>query len=263
MAARNVHEGHRQRLRERAEQEGFDSFHPHQVLELLLFYSIPRQDTSEIAHELINKFGTVRKVLTAPAKELTHVRGIGTRSAEWLRCMGELIGSYAELRDEDRPRIRNCGDALAFCASRRGMASIPSTYHIALTPAGVVQVFEQICDSLQWGVPVALKKSLHSSLAVHARNVVVVEYVAAETPKVRTYDKRSAAAYAEVLRCMGAELLDVILVGEREALSLNQTGDFDRTLYGAARSRLSERYLLEEVEEAGDGDWLPVSDDGL
>ena len=91
----------------------------------------------------------------------------------------------------------------------------------------------------------------------------MVEYVAAETPKVRTYDKRSAAAYAEVLRCMGAELLDVILVGEREALSLNQTGDFDRTLYGAARSRLSERYLLEEVEEAGDGDWLPVSDDGL
>ena len=60
---------------------------------------------------------------------------------------------------------------------------------------------------------------------------------------------------------MGAELLDVILVGSERAVSLNQTGDFDRALYGAARSRLSERYLLEDADEE---DYeMPLSDDGL
>lgn len=261
MAARNVHEGHRSRLRERAEREGFESFHPHQVLELLLFYSIPRQDTSEIAHELINRFGSVRGALTAPERELMKIRGIGARSADWLRKMGELIESYADLCDEDRPRIRNCASALEFCASRRGAVSIPSTYHISMTPAGVVQVFEPICNSLQWGAPAALQRCLRSGLAVHARNIVVASFVADAEPKVRAYDRRSAASFAEVLRCVGAELLDVILVGSERAVSLNQTGDFDRALYGAARSRLSERYLLEDADEE---DYeMPLSDDGL
>ena len=55
MKDNNLHEGHRSRLKERFNEQGIDSFQPHNVLELLLFYSIPRKDTNEIAHNLLNE----------------------------------------------------------------------------------------------------------------------------------------------------------------------------------------------------------------
>lgn len=52
-----MHDGHRNRLKKRFIEEGLEHFEPHNALELLLFYSLPRQDTNEIAHRLLNAFG--------------------------------------------------------------------------------------------------------------------------------------------------------------------------------------------------------------
>ena len=61
----SIHAGHRQRLKERFLRDGLDNFEEHQVLELLLFYGIPQRDTNEIAHALIEKFGSLSRVLEA------------------------------------------------------------------------------------------------------------------------------------------------------------------------------------------------------
>ena len=53
-----LHNGHRDRLRKRMLEKGLDHFEKHEVLELLLFYAIPRRDTNELAHRLINTFGS-------------------------------------------------------------------------------------------------------------------------------------------------------------------------------------------------------------
>ena len=65
----SIHDGHRQRLRERFLQEGLENFTQIQVLELLLFYCIPRQDTNPIAHALLNRFGSLSGVLEAPGPQ--------------------------------------------------------------------------------------------------------------------------------------------------------------------------------------------------
>lgn len=83
----NLHEGHRKRLLARFERSGFDSFEEHNILELLLFYSIPRADTNPIAHELIRRFGSLYGVLTAQPDELCQVRGVGPASAAMLHTM--------------------------------------------------------------------------------------------------------------------------------------------------------------------------------
>jgi DNA repair protein RadC len=58
----DIHEGHRQRLKKRFIDEGLTSFEDHQVLELLLFYALPRKDTNELAHTLLTVFGSVKNV---------------------------------------------------------------------------------------------------------------------------------------------------------------------------------------------------------
>ena len=69
-AGGNLHAGHRARLRRRFLDEGLDAFEDHQVLELLLFYAIPRRDTNEIAHMLLRRHGSFSGVLDADPKDL-------------------------------------------------------------------------------------------------------------------------------------------------------------------------------------------------
>ena len=91
----NLHEGHRGRLKERFLEQGIDSFEPHNILELLLFYSIPRKDTNEIAHELLKSFGTLKGVFDADFNDLIKVDGIKENSATLLKLIPAIARAYA------------------------------------------------------------------------------------------------------------------------------------------------------------------------
>jgi len=69
--------GHRQRLRQRFMQYGFDGFHDYEVLELLLTYTIPRVDVKPIAKAMIRQFDTLAGVFDASVAELSLVKGGG------------------------------------------------------------------------------------------------------------------------------------------------------------------------------------------
>ena len=67
------HTGHRERLRARFAQAGFMGFAPHEALELLLTYAIPRRNVNPLAHQLLNHFGSFPRVLEATAEDLQAV----------------------------------------------------------------------------------------------------------------------------------------------------------------------------------------------
>ncbi len=108
----SIHDGHRQRLMERFQKEGLDNFTPVQVLELLLFFSIPRRDTNELAHALINRFGSVSRVMDATQEELMQVPGIGKNSA-MLFSLVKQAGRYYQVDSGRKSRtmkdIEDCG----------------------------------------------------------------------------------------------------------------------------------------------------------
>lgn len=89
----NPHSGHRSRMRDRFEKENysFNAFHPHEILEMILFRTNARKNTNEIAHELLLKFDTIQGVLSAPLEELCSVDGVGKVSAEYLIFLGALF----------------------------------------------------------------------------------------------------------------------------------------------------------------------------
>jgi len=91
--AERPHDEHRKRLRARVLSAG-ESFEDHELLELLLFYAIPRVNTNEIAHELIKRFGSLKGVLDASYLSLRTVEGIGDNSALYLRAISELLLRY-------------------------------------------------------------------------------------------------------------------------------------------------------------------------
>lgn len=90
-----MHENHRQRVKARFLAEGLDSFAPHNIVELLLFYSIPQRDVNELAHTLIKRFGSVAGVLDAPYDQLVRVDGIKENTAAHIKLVQSLIRVYS------------------------------------------------------------------------------------------------------------------------------------------------------------------------
>lgn len=112
---KDIHKEHRERLRDRFRRDGLDGFTDFQVLELLLFFSIPRKDTNPIAHALIDRFGTLSQVLSAPLHELEKVEGIGPQSSTLLSLTRQISRSYgiSEVsQDQILNSITKCGNYL-------------------------------------------------------------------------------------------------------------------------------------------------------
>lgn len=91
MEQKKPHDGHRKRLRRRFASQGLDDFETHNVLELLLFYAIPRCDTNEIAHRLLDRFGSLSGVFHADRKELEQVKGIGPAASDFLTLVPAVM----------------------------------------------------------------------------------------------------------------------------------------------------------------------------
>lgn len=88
---RNVHRLHRQRLRKRYIDEGLDHFQLHNILELLLFPAIPYKDTNEIAHDLIEKFGSFSAVFDADVESLKSVKNMTENAAILIKMIPEVM----------------------------------------------------------------------------------------------------------------------------------------------------------------------------
>ena len=110
----SIHDGHRQRLKDRFKKEGLDNFEKLQVLELLLFYCIPRQDTNPLAHRLLDRFGTVSGVLEALPSELKKVEGTGENTAQFLRLIMEVMRYCAVEQTESDKILTTLNDCGAF-----------------------------------------------------------------------------------------------------------------------------------------------------
>ncbi|MBQ1834845.1 MAG: hypothetical protein II111_03925, partial [Oscillospiraceae bacterium] len=101
----NTHGGHRARLKQRFLEHGLDNFNDLNALELLLFYAIPRQDTNEIAHRLLDRFGSFAAVLEATLEELQEIPGVGENTATLLKLIPQIDRRYLMSKTEERPQI--------------------------------------------------------------------------------------------------------------------------------------------------------------
>ena len=111
------HAGHRERLRERYKREGLGGFAPHEVLELLLTYAIPRVDTNPLAHALIRRFGSLHAVMEASPAELEQVPGIGPGASTLITLLLPLLRMYEQEKLLPRKKLDTWTELTAYCRS--------------------------------------------------------------------------------------------------------------------------------------------------
>ena len=110
-----MHEGHRERLLERAKNSA--ELQDHELLEAILFRPIPRKNTNEIAHRLLAAFGSLHGVFSAGEGELALVEGVGKQTAQYLRCVAELFRRMSS-EEIPKPDAYNFHGFSAFIKSR-------------------------------------------------------------------------------------------------------------------------------------------------
>ena len=109
------HQGHRERLRQRFLRSGLEAFAPHEALELLLTYAIPRRDTKPIAYALLKRFGSLHAVLQASAEELRQVEGVGESAAVLIAMMSPLFRAYRRSLEEETDVVKNYFQSVRYC----------------------------------------------------------------------------------------------------------------------------------------------------
>ena len=115
--AENIHKGHRERVRQKFLKSGFESFADHEKLELLLFYSIPRKNTNELAHSLLSHFKTLSGVFDADIGALMEIDGVTESTAILLKLILSFSREYVNSGNE---RIL-LGSTKALCEYFKGL----------------------------------------------------------------------------------------------------------------------------------------------
>lgn len=121
----SIHEEHRARMQERVARDGLTSLAAHEVLEYLLYFSIPRRDTNPLAHRLIQHFGGFCQVMDASEEELMQVQGIGPAAQDCCIPSGMLLAFT---------RSKSTRNTLFSCATLRCAVSISA--RCSATPSG-------------------------------------------------------------------------------------------------------------------------------
>ncbi len=128
---KNLHSGHRDRVRQRYLTDGLDGFEDHQVLELLLFFCIPRRDTNELAHKMMKEFGSLSTLFEAEPKDICSRCGVSKNTAILVSIIPSLARRYFTSKWGEKPVLSS--------STRAG------EYVVSLFAGRTYEVFYIIC----------------------------------------------------------------------------------------------------------------------
>ena len=169
----SIHEGHRERLKNRFLQEGLDNFDELYVLELLLFYCIPRKDTNPIAHRLLSHFGSIAAVLDAKPEELEKVEGVSKATATFLSLITD-VGRYYNTKKKEPGKmlltLDQCGDYLA---PHFFGCEVEVVYILCLDAKGKVLCCKKVGEGSVNSANVPVRRIVEIALNVNATSVVL------------------------------------------------------------------------------------------
>ena len=229
-----LHDGHRNRLKNRFLNEGLTNFEDHNVLELLLFYSIPRSNTNEIAHELLNKFGSLHGVFEAGMEDLMSVNGISRHSAVLIKMIPELFVVYGRDKVRDIQKINSSDDAKQFFIPRFYGKVREEVQLVLLDDKMNIIKWVKIYEGSVNSANVPIRKIVEIAIENRATNVIIAHNHPTGLILPSKDDLRATAKVREALALVDVKLLDHVIVSDNEAASLKDSGysELGSKLYG-------------------------------
>lgn len=221
----SIHDGHRQRLKNRFIEQGMDEFTQIQALEMLLFYCIPRQDTNELAHRLLKRFGSFAQILDADLEELQSVKGIGANAALFLKMLPAAARYYRidKARLEGKPLLTTeaCGAYLLPYFLGRSNETV---FLLCLDAKGKVICCRMVGEGGINSAGVPIRRIVEISLAAKATSVVLAHNHPSGIALPSPEDVSTTQKVATALEAVDVILADHLVIADDDFTSLAQSG---------------------------------------
>lgn len=219
-----VHDGHRERLKSRFREAGANAFDDHNLLELLLFYAVPRRDTNELAHALINRFGSYSSVLEASIEELMTVDGIGESAAILIKLVPEMSKRYMHRSNSDVSAINSTSAAGKYFVSKFAYETVEVAYAMFLDTKNRIIACREISRGIVNGTNISVRAIAEQALACKATSVIIAHNHPDGVPAPSAEDELTTQKIKLALGTVGIKLADHIVVAGEQYVSFADYG---------------------------------------
>jgi DNA repair protein RadC len=211
-------------MRKRYLAGGLEPFADHEALELLLYYAIPRRDVNPIAHALMERYGSLSAVLSAPVEDLKHVEGIG-ESAAVLLSLAAQITKKAKLAEAGRETVLSTAERAGdFLLERFAGEQHEVVYQLCLDRKGKLLVCKCLGTGDATSVLLDIRRIVENALLSDASSVILSHNHPSGLALPSTDDFAVTDKARLALSAIGVDLLDHIIVADNDFVSMAESG---------------------------------------
>ena len=215
---------HRQRLRARFAEGGAQAVAEYELLELILFRAIPRQDVKPLARDLIDTFGDLAGVISAPAARLRQVRGVGDAVVLELKVIEAAAQRMARARVLNRPVLSSWHALLDYCHTTMAHRTTEQFRVLYLDRKNVLVADEEQAKGTVDHVPVYPREVVKRALELDASALILVHNHPSGDPTPSQADIAMTAQIAQACQALGLTLHDHLVIGREREVSFRAEG---------------------------------------
>lgn len=226
MENKNPHIHHRQRLYSLAEKVGIENLTDVQAMELLLTYIIPRKDTNEIAHALLDEFGTFARVLDAPISALEKVHGVGHRTAQMISFMNGFFFLYRTSANKKKDAVSFAlkSKMIEFVSNYLQNCKNEQLYVFGLNSKLEVIKVSKIAEGDETTVIVMPRVLIDFISAHRPHSVVIAHSHGCNSCEPSDADYVASNKIGTILQASNVNYLDCLIVSNTDAYSFKDNG---------------------------------------
>lgn len=219
---KKIHQGHRQRMRQRIAEQGFESLAPHEALEVLLYITNPQKNTNGIAHDLIDKFGDFAGVLDASEEDLMKVEGVGPSTARMLHLLPEVSRYYHRSRTGEGRAVKSTDQLAGFLLGKFAGADRERAMLVVLDSRSRVKATFWLREGTSNKVSLEIKDIVEAALKGGTDTVVLCHNHPNGMALPSQEDLQATENIVRALGMIKVHLRDHIILTETEYFSMRE-----------------------------------------
>lgn len=216
--------GHRHRMRVKLLERGPDAMADYELLEMLLFFAMPKGDTKPLAKALVNRFGSFAAVLAAPQPQLMATRGLGEHSVAALKLVQAAALRLARAEAMDAPLLNNADRLRDYLAGAMGREKVEQFRILFLDPRNRLIAEEVVGRGTVNHTPVYVREVIKRALELNATALILAHNHPSGDPTPSRADLEVTAEIREAAELLGIVLHDHIVVGNGRQVSFRAEG---------------------------------------
>jgi DNA repair protein RadC len=215
---------HRKRLRARFMEGGAAAIPDYEMLELVLFRAIPRQDVKPLARMLLDTFGDFNRVVTAAPSRLLAVRGVGDAVVQELKIVEAAAQRMMRARVMHRAVLSSWDALLDYCHTAMAHSETEQFRILFLDRKNVLIADEQQARGTVDHVPVYPREVVKRALELNASALILVHNHPSGDPTPSEADITMTAQIQDAAQVLGITLHDHLIIGKERELSFRGSG---------------------------------------